>query len=97
MSSWPRSAYVTVLLVMALCGAAVPLVYTQTREAYRAVGVTDGQIHQREQTMNAIMRAAPVGDCKQGPWVSPPIELLAVKAELLYMGVAADGSVKFCR
>jgi hypothetical protein len=97
MSSWPRSAYVTVLLVMALCGAAVPLVYTQTREASRAVVFTDGQIHQREQTMNAIVRAAPVGDCKQVQWVSLPIELLAVKAESLYMGDAADGSVKFCR
>ena len=97
MFSWPRSAYVTVLLVIALFVAAVVLVYTQTREAYRAVGFNDGQIHQREQTMNAIMRAAPVEDCKQGQWVSPPVELLAVKAESLYMVVAAHGSVKFCR
>lgn len=93
----PRWTCATVLLVMALFVAAVVLVYTQTREAYRAVGFNDGQIYQREQTMNAIMRAAPVEDCNQGQRVSPPIELLAVKAVSIYMVVAADGSVKFCR
>uniref|UniRef100_UPI00333F99A5 hypothetical protein n=1 Tax=Castellaniella defragrans TaxID=75697 RepID=UPI00333F99A5 len=86
-----------VLLTVALCAAALVLVYTQTREAYRAVGFNDGQIHQREQTLKTIVQRVPVADCNQDRWAGPPIELLAVKAESLYMDVAADGGVRFCR
>jgi len=93
---WPCSAYVAVLLTVALSAVATVFVYTQTRESYHAVGFNDGQIHQREQTMRTIERIVPMEDCMKVQWASPPIELLAVKAEAFAMNIAADGSVKFC-
>ena len=97
MSSWPRSAYAVIGAVLALCAAGAYWMYTETRSAYRAVGFNDGQIQQREQTMKLIQKSITAEDCKKLQTSKPPIELLAVKAESLYMSVADDGSVRFCR
>ena len=97
MARWPRSAYAAIGALLVAGSAAAYWLYTETRAAYRAVGFNDGQIHQREQTLRAIEKSAPVEDCKKRQGVKPPVELLAVKAESLYMSVAEDGSARFCR
>jgi hypothetical protein len=97
MPSWPRSTYAAIVAALALCAAAALWMYTETRSAYRAVGFNDGQIQQRDQTMKMIQKSVAVEDCKRLEISKPPIELLAVKGESLYMSVADDGSVRFCR
>jgi hypothetical protein len=71
--------------------------YAQTRTAYRAVGFNDGQIYQGEQTMATIRKAVPLADCNQLQEARPPVEVVAVKAESLYMIIASDGVVRFCQ
>jgi hypothetical protein len=97
MHPWPRNAYAVLAVVVVVAGVAMRWLYTETRTAYLAVGLNDGQIQQREQTMTAIARAVPVVNCTQLMNINPPIELLAVKAESLYMAVSKDGAVRFCR
>jgi hypothetical protein len=97
MDAWPRSAYVAILGLLVISGAAAYWLHIETRAAYRAVGFNDGQIQQRAQTMAEIQKVSPVVNCKQLQTTKPPIELLAVKAESLYAVTADDGSVRFCR
>lgn len=97
MTSWPRSVYAALAVLVVIFAFAARWLYSETRSAYRAVGFNDGQIQQREQTMATIRQSVPLVDCKQLQGTKPPVELLAVKAESLYMSVASDGAVRFCR
>jgi hypothetical protein len=64
---------------------------------YRAVGLNDGQIQQREQIVAMIRKTVPLADCNQLQATQPPVEVLVVKADSLFMSVASDGEVRFCR
>jgi len=96
MRSWPSSAYVTILVLIVLFGLALRFVYTETREAYRAVGFNDGQIDQREQTLKKIQQSVPIQDCRKYQAIFSPIEFLSVKADSVYL-IAAGNGVQFCR
>ena len=96
MKSWPRSAYLTVVVLVALFLGVMRWVYTETREAYRAVGFNDGQIYQREQTLKTIAQALSVEDCRKYQSV-PTVEFLSVKSNSLYMLTGADKrTATFC-
>jgi hypothetical protein len=97
MRSWPRSAYAVIAALIAIFALAAYWLYVETRTAYRAVGFNDGQIYQREQTMATIRKAVPLTDCSELQAAQPPTEVLAVKAESLYMSVTSDGVVRFCQ
>jgi len=94
---WPRSAYAVILVLIAAFAVAAYWIYAGTRSVYRAVGFNDGQIHQREQTIAAIRRTLPLADCKDLRSGSPPVEFLSAKADSLFVSVANDGTVRFCR
>jgi hypothetical protein len=97
MRAWPRSVYAALVVLLIVFAVAARWLYIETRAAYRAVGFNDGQIQQREQTMTTLRQLTQVADCKQLRGNKPPVELLAVKAESLYVVAAEDGSVRFCR
>ena len=94
---WPRSAYAAIVLLIVGFAVAAHWLYTETRAAYRAVGFNDGQIYQREQTMAKIRRTVTLVDCEQLQASKPPIELINVKAESLYMSIGVNDDVRFCR
>lgn len=96
-TSWPRSAYVAVAVLIAVFAVVAHYLYAETRSAYRAVGFNDGRIHQSEQTMAIIREAVSVVECAHLQALKPPVELLTVKAQSLYMSVTADGAVHFCK
>ena len=97
MTVWPRSAYVVILGLLVTSILIVCLVHIKTRNAYREVGVNDGKIQQRAQTMMDIQEFFPVADCNKLRAIKPPVEFLTVKAESLYIITAEDESVLFCR
>ena len=97
MAAWPRCAYVVIALLLVSCGAGAYWLYMETRAAYRAVGFNDGQILQRQKTLNTIQQSVAIEDCKNRHGGKPPVEFLAAKAESLHMIVVDDGSVRFCR
>ena len=97
MRSWPRSVYVTIAALIVLFGYALYRVHTETREAYRAVGFNDGQINQREQTLNLIQRSVIIQDCGQPQAASALVDFLSVKADSVYLIVGEGNRVQFCR
>lgn len=96
-TSWPRSAYAALAVLVLAFGFIACFIYTETRAAYRAVGFNDGRIQQRWETMATIQRSVRAEECKQLQSSKPRIELLAVKADSLYMSVASDGTARFCK
>jgi hypothetical protein len=97
MPSWPRSACASVAALIAIFAFYAYWLHAETRTAYRAVGLNDGQIQQREQMMAMIRRTVPLADCNQLQATQPPVEVLVVKAESLYMSVGNGGGVRFCQ
>lgn len=97
MRSWPQSVYVTIVALIVLFGVALYFVYTETRDAYRAVGFNDGQIHQREKTLEKIQQFVAIKECRQLQAPSMPIEFLSVKAYSVYLVVTDRDRVQFCR
>ncbi|MBK1869952.1 hypothetical protein [Taklimakanibacter albus] len=96
MLRWPRSAIVSVLLLIAIALAAPIAVYKSTRAAYHAVGINDGQIGQRQEIMDLIQKSVLVADCRTIQTPNVPIEFLTVKANSLYL-IPIDGkTVAFC-
>jgi hypothetical protein len=88
---------VTILILIMVFAIAISLVYTQTREAYIAVGFNNGQIHQREVTWKSIQSAVVIQHCQEKSLLNLPVELLAVKAESLYLITMDKEQVQFCR
>lgn len=96
MPRWPRSASVSVLLLIVIAFAGPIIVYNDTRANYHAVGVNDGQIGQRQEIMELIQKTVLVTDCRTIQTPNVPIELLTVKATSLYL-VPIDGrTAAFC-
>jgi hypothetical protein len=90
MPRWPRSAMVSVLLLIVIAFAGPIIVYTNTRASYHAVGVNDGEIGQRQETLELIQKSVLVADCRTIQTPSPPIEFLTAKPTSLYL-VPIDG------
>jgi hypothetical protein len=83
---------------MILFACSLYFTYTHTRDAYRALGFNDGQIHQGEQLMREIERSTQVGVCDHYDKArTKQTALLSVKDESVYVIPADDGSVRFCR
>jgi hypothetical protein len=97
LGSWPRRAYAALAVLILVLVFGARFIYVETRDSYRAVGLNNGRIEQREETMATIRRSVRVAQCKQLQDSNPSIELLAVKAESLYLKVASDGTVRFCQ
>jgi hypothetical protein len=96
MPRWPRSASVSVLLLIVAALAAPIVVYKSARASYHAVGVNDGQIGQRQEIMELIQKSVLVADCRAIQTTNAPIKLLTVKATSLYL-IPIDGkAAAFC-
>lgn len=90
MRSWPRSAYILIAVLVIVASVASYLAYSHAREAYRAVGFNDGQIHQREQILEAIEEKVKIKECSKSLGdVLEKTEFLSIKADTIY-AVAID-------
>jgi hypothetical protein len=95
--SWPRSALVAIAILIVLSATGLRWIYRETREAYRAVGFSDGQIHQREQILKKIQQSVTIQACPQHPVTSPPVEFLSIKSDSIYIMTVDGNRVQFCR
>ena len=97
MRTWPRSACILSIVLIAILGFGMRIILTETRDSYRAVGFNDGQIDQRERTMEKIERLGVVEDCKKFSQTPKPIEFLSVKADSIFIIVNQGSEIHFCR
>jgi hypothetical protein len=95
--SWPRSAYITIFALVVVFGFSLHWVYTETRDAYRYVGFNDGQITQKEQTLNRLQKSVIIHDCREYKTTKKPIEFLSVKADSIFLIITEGNVVQFCR
>jgi 4-hydroxy-3-methylbut-2-en-1-yl diphosphate synthase IspG/GcpE len=96
MAAWPKNAVITLVALIVFFTLALFRVYTETRAAYKAVGINDGQIGQRENTLQKIRQIVPVQDCDRLSPDMERIEFLSVKTETLYIVKAGDFAVQVC-
>jgi len=93
---WPLSAY-AVLAVLTMGFASVLWWnYDRTRESYRAVGLNDGRIQQREETIRLLTRTLDIPPCQDDP-TGKFVELVSVKADAIFMRKISESEVTFCR
>lgn len=93
---WPRSAIVSVLLLIVIAFAGPIIVYPNTRASYHAVGVNDGRIGQRQEILELIQKSMLVADCRTLQTPNAPIELLTVKTTSLYLVPIDERTTAFC-
>jgi hypothetical protein len=89
--------YLSIAVALLVYIGSLWLVYDHTRNAYRSVGFNDGQISQRQLTIEQIERTVSVGDCRQLDRTSEIIEVVAVKADTVYLVRTDKGCLQFCR
>lgn len=97
MKNWPRSAYIANLVLIFIFGCVLAWTYKTTREAYRAVGFSDGSIHQSLETSSRIEKLGAIEDCKSSAASGVPIELVTAKTESIFVVPAGRNTFSFCR
>ncbi|MBK9218408.1 MAG: hypothetical protein IPL70_08240 [Uliginosibacterium sp.] len=91
MFKWPRSAFLTVSVLIVLFGVTLYITYTHTRTAYLAVGFNNGQIDQGERVFKKIQQLVILNECQEN---EKNIEFMAVKAESLNVMVINEDGVQ---
>lgn len=73
-------------------------VYFETKQSYRAVGFNDGSIIAKMEILKKIkIIVGEVDKCNMSDEDLEHIELIKVKAELLYLIKSKDGTIRFCQ
>lgn len=91
MFKWPRSVFLTFVLLIVLFGVTLYITYTHTRTAYLNVGFNNGQIAQREGVFKKIQQLVILKACQEN---QKTIEFMAVKAESINAIVINEDGVQ---
>ena len=87
----------SILGLILVFGLAFFWIYIETREAYWKVGFNDGGIDAKERILEDIKRSVIIQDCQKIQSSKPPVRLLDIKADSLYLISTDEVSVKFCQ
>ena len=97
MKDWPKSAYISFIILTLLYGLFSIGLYRHAVASHSAVGFNNGKIQQTNEIMAIIQKSVPVMECNELQNGELSIEFLRVKADAIDMVIDQDGSVRFCK
>ena len=85
------------LLTLVAVVGGMSMLYSNTRDAYRAVGENNGRLAEAAAVIDRISAYVEIHDCRRLSGAKNKVELVTVKTDSLYMIRSADSKVEFCR